>query len=117
MMKSRVGFVVAALAASACGKAEPKLTREVVLPALQAEAQKLKAEGENVPDVGVKPTWTIAGVEVREQVGNEAQPFAGSIRFRIESQTHAIDGPATEAFEKKFDYVYDAAQKKWLFRM
>jgi uncharacterized low-complexity protein len=109
--------VVLALAAVGCTKSEPKATREQVLPLLQQEAARVKAEGEAVPDVGVKASWTIAAVDVQEQPGNDAQPFKGTIRIRIESATHALEGPATQAFEKKFDYVYDAVQKKWLFRL
>ncbi len=106
-----------AMAAGACSKPEPKLTRQDVLPLLQQEAKKMKADGEKVPDAGVKATWTIVAVDVVEQPGNAAQPFSGSVRIKIESATHALEGPSTQAFEKKFDYVYDAAQKKWLFKM
>lgn len=119
-MRNRIAVLALATAAlwsGACSKPEPKLTRQDVLPLLQQEAQKMKADGEKVPDVGVKATWTIAAVEVVEQPGNAAQPFSGSVRFKIESSTHALEGPSTQSFEKKFDYVYDAAQKKWLFRM
>ncbi len=109
-------IVVLALLASACGIGGPKLTRESITPSLQQEAQKLKTEGESMPDLGVKATWNIVGVDVKEQPGNAAQPFAGTIRFKIESSTHALDGPATQSFEKKFEYVYDAASKQWRFR-
>lgn len=108
---------VLALAAAGCAQSEPKPSREQVLPLLQQEAARMKVEGEAVPDVGVKATWTIAGVEVRERPDNAAQPFEGTIRIRIESATHALEGPQTQAFEKKFDYVYDAAQKRWVFRL
>jgi hypothetical protein len=114
---SLVVLCAAAVAAGACKKAEPKPTVQDVQPALQQEAQKLKADGEKVPDVGVKSTWTIAGVDVVPQAGNEAQPFAGTIRIKIESETHALEGPQTQTLEKKFNYVYDTAQKKWLFKM
>lgn len=110
--------VLAALAllALACKVGEPKPTRESVTPALQQEAQKLKTDGESMPDLGVKATWNVMAVEVKEQAGNAAQPFAGTIRFKIESSTHALEGPATQSFEKKFEYVYDAASKQWRFR-
>ncbi|MFI5183507.1 MAG: hypothetical protein ACHQNV_03845 [Vicinamibacteria bacterium] len=103
------------LAAAACTKPEPKLTRDQVLTSLQQEAAHMKADGENMPDVGVKATWTIVAVDVQEQAGNDAKPFKGSVRFKIESSAHALGGQAPQNFEKKFDYVYDAAQKKWLF--
>lgn len=105
-----------ALLAAACGAREPKATRETVTPALQQEAQKLKADGESMPDLGVKAVWNIVAVEVRDQAGNAQQPFAGTVRFRIDSSTHALEGPATQSFEKKFEYVYDAASKQWRFR-
>lgn len=106
-----------AFAGPACSKAEPKPTRDEVLPLLQQEAARMKTEGEAVPDVGVKAVWTIAGVDVQEQTGNDAQPFKGTIRIRIDSATHALEGPQTQSFEKRFDYVWDAAQKKWVFRL
>lgn len=109
--------VAVCVAAAGCARSEPKATREQVAPLLQQEAERMKAEGESVPDVGVKATWTIAAVEVHEQSGNDAQPFKGTIRMRIESATHALEGPSTQSFEKKFDYVYDAVQKKWMFRL
>jgi hypothetical protein len=113
----RTSLAILAAGALSCSPAQPKVTRADALALLQQEAQKMKADGEKVPDVGVKATWNIAGVDVVEEPGNAAQPFRGTIRFRIESATHAIDGPATQSFEKRFDYVYDAAQKRWLFKM
>jgi hypothetical protein len=103
------------LAAAACAKPEPKITRDQVLPSLQQEAARMKADGENMPDVGVKAIWTIVAVEAHEQPGNDAKPFKGTLRFKIESSARALGGQPPESFEKKFDYVYDAAQKKWLF--
>ncbi|HET7294785.1 MAG TPA: hypothetical protein VFM88_20345 [Vicinamibacteria bacterium] len=115
-MSTRLGLAALALLAVSCKLGEPKATRESVTPALQQEAQKLKAEGERMPDLGVKATWNVLAVEVREQKGSADQPFAGTIRFRIDSSTHALEGPSTQSFEKKFDYVYDAASKQWRFR-
>jgi hypothetical protein len=115
-MISRSPLAALALLASACGAAQPKLTRDSITPALQQEAQKLKADGESMPDLGVKATWNIVAVDVKEQPGNAAQPFSGTIRFKIEASTHALEGPETQSFEKKFEYVYDAAAKQWRFR-
>jgi hypothetical protein len=103
------------LVAAACAKPEPKLTRDQLLPSLQQEAARMKADGEKMPDVGVKVTWTIIAVDVQDQPGNDAKPFKGIVRFRIESSARALEGQSPQSFEKKFDYVYDAAQKKWLF--
>lgn len=105
------------LAVAACGpKPEPKPTRDQVLPSLQQEAARMKADGEKMPaGVGVQATWTIVAVDVQEQAGNDAKPFKGTVRFKIASSAQALGGQAPQSFEKKFDYVYDAAQKKWLF--
>lgn len=118
-MRRSVGLTLLAIALAglACKKAEPKPTRDEVLPLLQQEAARMKKEGEAGPDVGVKATWTIAGVDVQEQAGNDALPFKGTIRIRIESATHALEGPQTQSVEKNFNYVYDAVQKKWVFRL
>lgn len=116
-MRAQLVVVVSALSfvAAACSKPEPKLSRAQVLPLLQQEAVHMKADGEKMPDVGVKTTWTVVAVDVQEQPGNEAKPFKGSVRFKIESSAHALEGQAPQTFEKKFDYTYDAMQKKWLF--
>ena len=103
--------------AGACSRKEkPPPTREAVQPLLQNEAESLKREGENVnPSLGVKVTWEIRSVEVREQPGNTAQPFAGTIRFLITSVQREYDGSlATDTFEKQFDYVWDMATERWI---
>jgi hypothetical protein len=107
-----------ALSVVSCGITDPKVTREAVLPLLQKEAETMKAEAEK-PDpkfapLGVKNTWTIAGVEIHEQAGNKAQPFKGTIQFRIDSEMREFDGtPLKRTLERKFNYVYDTAAKKW----
>jgi len=107
-----------ALCGLSCGITEPKVTREVVLPLLQKEAESFKADAEK-PDpkfapLGVKNTWTIVAVEIHEQAGNKTQPFMGTIRFRIDSEMKEFDGtPLKKTLEKKFDYVYDTTAKKW----
>ena len=103
------------LALAACTKPEPKLTKADVAPSLDIEAAKMKADGEKMPDVGVKATWNIVAVDVVEQPDNAARPFRGRVRFKIDSSAHALEGQAPQSFEKSFDYVYDATQKKWLF--
>ena len=116
-MRHRLVLVVWALSlvAAACARPEPKPTRDQVLPLLRQEAARMKADGEKMPDVGVTTTWTIVAVDVQDQAGNEAKPFRGTVRFKIESSAHALGGQSPQTFEKKFDYTYDAAQKKWLF--
>ena len=108
------GALVAALA---CGRGKSdSLKKETVLALLQQEAQSLKADGEKVnPDLGVKTTWNIEGVDVREQPNDENRPWAGTIRFKIQSQMREVDGTKlTNEFEKRFDYAYSTALKKWI---
>src|SRR5713226_7043043 len=82
--------------------------KEAVLALLQQQAQGLKQDGEKVnPALGVKAIWNIESVEVKEQPGNESEPWTGTIRFRIESKMKEVDGSLlTQQFEKRFDYVY-----------
>ena len=114
-------FVLAAALAlgGACSKASgPKgLTKEQVTAALQAEAATMKRDGEKLdPNLGVKATWTIAALEVKEQPGNAAQPYVGTVRFKINSVATDPMGPAETNFERTFDYVYNATLGKWLFK-
>ncbi len=107
----------ALLASLACGRGKlGGLQKETVLALLQQEAQSLKADGEKVnPELGVKTTWNIEGVEVREQPNDESRPWAGTIRFKIQSQMREVDGTKLNSeFEKRFDYVYSTALKKWI---
>ena len=106
--------VALALAVAACGGLmKPKHSRESVTPALQKEAESMKADGEKMPDLGVKAIWHIEGVDVREQPGNEKQPFAGTVRFRIESRTQDFDGPKSRSFPKQYNYVFNAETARW----
>jgi hypothetical protein len=91
-------------------------SREEVEPLLRQEAEKMKREGEQVdPSLGVKITWEIQAVEVREQPDNDMYPWAGTIRYIIKSEASEYDGSTeTEQFEKAFDYVWDKATKQWI---
>lgn len=112
-------YLAAALAfAGGCTKPGPKgPTKEAVTATLQAEAAALKRDGEKLdPALGVKATWTIAALEVKEQPGNAAQPFVGSVRFKINSQTMEPTGPVESNFERTFDYAYNPTLGKWLFK-
>jgi hypothetical protein len=120
--RAQIGFSIAlaAAAASGCSK-EKKIerpSREVVEPLLQQEAQSLKAQGEqDIPSLGVETRWNLARVEVREQAGNQAQPWAGTVSFKIVSRTRDGNGNVTtERFEKSFDYEFDLSQNRWLMR-
>ena len=110
-----IPLVLLTVACSAVGK--KKVTREAVLPELQKEAEAMKRDGEKMnPSLGVKATWTIHAVDVQEQAGNASQPFRGSVKFRINSQAQEPTGVVEHNFERTYNYVYDAALGKWLFK-
>ncbi len=108
------------LGLAACGRIGSRAPgREVVTPLLQKEANELKANGEKLdPVLGVKATWTIAGIDVTERPNDRDRPWAGTIRFRIRSETRDMDrGPVIDEFDKRFDYVYSTALEKWIFQL
>jgi len=112
--------VAALLGVAACGRMGWKApAREVVTPLLQKEANDLKANGEKLdPVLGVKATWTIAGIDVTERPDDRDRPWAGAIRFRIRSETKDMDGAVVvDEFDKRFDYVYSMALEKWIFQL
>ena len=78
----------------------------------------MKREGESDvnPSLGVTITWTVQSVAIREQLENEAEPWAGTIRFVIESQMPELDGTATERFEQSYDYVWELERERWAMR-
>ena len=114
------GHSLAALAIAlfACsGGAPSKSDREAATAALQNEAAALKRDGEKMPPaLGVTATWTVTAVDVQEQPGNAAQPFMGTIKFRINSQTREPTGIVENNFERSFKYVYDAGIKQWMLK-
>jgi len=112
-------LVLGLAAVAACGKGKlggPQ--RDVVLALLNQEAQSLKQDGERVnPEFGVKSTWNIEGVEVREQPNDADRPWAGTIRFKIVSQMKEVDGSTlSDVTEKRFDYVYTTTLNKWIIQ-
>ena len=113
-----VGTAVALVAGVACSLKPKGPSREMVLPLLQQEANSLKADGEKAnPELGVKATWAIQAVEVREQAGNEGQPWAGTIRFNITSEMRDVDGtPLVQRFDKRFEYVWSTAMNRWIIQ-
>jgi predicted small lipoprotein YifL len=105
---------------AACGRIGYKPpAREVVTPLLQKEANELKASNEKLdPVLGVKATWTIEGIDVTERPNDRDRPWAGTIRFRIRSETKDVDrGPIIDEFDKQFDYVYSTTLGKWIFQL
>ena len=119
---STVGAAVVALSLATwgCGIKGPKgPAREVVTASLQQEADQLKSGGEKLdPVLRVKATWTIEGLDVTERPNDPDRPWAGSIRFKIKSETQDTDGKVvTDEFEKRFDYIYTMSVNRWIFQM
>jgi hypothetical protein len=115
-----VGVAAALVAPAACGARGPKPpAREEVLALLQQEANQLKAGGEKLdPVLGVKATWTVAGIDVTERPTDPDRPWAGKIRFKIRSETRDIErGVIVDESDKDFDYVYSATLGKWIFQL
>jgi hypothetical protein len=114
-----VAVLATALVGGACGSRGPKgPDRAVLTSLLQKEADSLKADGEKMdPVLRVKATWTVEGIDLTERPGDDTQPWAGVIRFRIKSETRDADGSvATDEFEKRFNYVYNTTLDRWIFQ-
>lgn len=113
-------LAVALAALASCGRGGPKAPgREVVTPLLQQEAAELKRGGEKLdPVLGVKATWTIEGIDITERPGDADRPWAGTIRFRIRSETKDTGGAViVDEMERRFDYVWTASIGKWIFQL
>lgn len=116
----RLGTLVLAAAllpSPGCGPKPPERPkREAVAPLLQREAEAMKREGEKIdPVLRVTATWTIEGVDLTERPNDPDYPWAGTIRFKIRSQTGGPEVPVDE-FSRRFDYVYSASLQRWTFQ-
>jgi predicted small lipoprotein YifL len=117
------GIVILASALAgvvACGRKGPEAPgREAVTSLLQQEADTLKRDGEKLdPVLRVKATWTIEGVDVTERPNDPERPWAGAIGFKIRSEMRDEQGVATvDEFDRRFDYVYNAGLKRWIFQL
>jgi predicted small lipoprotein YifL len=120
------GLVILAAAAAAlaglggCGRKGPEVPgREAVTALLQQEADALKRDGEKLdPILRVKATWAIAGLDVTERANDPDRPWAGTIRFKIKGETRDERGEVTvDQFDRRFDYVYTASLKRWIFQL
>ncbi len=121
-MSSTVGAAVVAfsLVISGCGpKAPERPAREAVTASLQQEADSLKSGGEKLdPVLRVKATWTIEGLDITERPNDADRPWAGTIRFKIKSETQDSDSKVvTDEFAKRFDYIYTTSINRWIFQM
>ncbi len=119
---STIGASVLALSllAAGCGAKAPQgPTREAVTASLQKEADRFKADGEKLdPVLRVKATWTIEGLDITERPNDPVNPWAGTIRFKIRSDTKDTDDKVeTVEFEKRFDYLYSTTINGWVFQM
>ena len=113
-------MLVLSLSSPGCGpKAPERPAREAVTASLQQEANTLKADGEKLdPVLRVKATWTIEGLDVSERPNDADHPWAGTIRFKIRSETKDTDNKVeVDEFEKRFDYVYATSVSRWIFQM
>ena len=109
--------VLAAALLASCSEAKKAPPPQAEVEALlkqRAETEKREAEADVNPNLGVKVTWTIQSVEVRPQPANEAEPYLGTIKFVIESETPELDGVATERLERSYEYVWDPATGAWI---
>jgi hypothetical protein len=102
----------------ACSPKGTGLSKETLLPLLQKEADSLKTDGEKVdPVLGVQSVWTIEGVDLKEQKGNETNPWLGVVRFHIVSRTKDFDGSTVnDESRKQFEYTWNTTLNKWVFQ-
>ena len=120
-MRNRVlqsALILSLTPALACSIGPKGPSRETILPLLQKEADSLKADGEKpMPSLGVESTWTIEGLDLKEQPANEANPWVGTVRFKIVTRTKDFDGSiATDEARKQFEYLWSKALSKWVFQ-
>ena len=116
-----IGVVALALPLAGLLACSPKgggLSKETLLPLLQKEADSLKTDGEKVdPVLGVQSVWTIEGIDLKEQKGNETKPWLGIVRFHIVSRTKDFDGSTVnDESRKQFEYVWNTTLEKWVFQ-
>ena len=65
----------------------------------------------------MESTWTIEGIEVREQPRNEKAPWAGTVRFKILTRTKDFDGSTVnDESTKQFEFIWSAVLEKWIFQ-
>ena len=107
-------FMICGFACSAVLEQPPPRAEVEALLKQEAETEKQRSEADVNPALGVKISWAIQAVEVREQAGNETHPWAGTIHFLVESKTPDGDGTATERFEKAYEYLWDMEKDAWV---
>jgi hypothetical protein len=121
-MRNRLAATLAVLAVAAalaaCKVPFGGPSRDEVTAELRKEAEVFKQKGEqHDPVLRLKSTWNIEGVDVAEQDGDRNRPYTGTIRFKIITTMRDPDGSETnDRLDKKFDYVYDVREKRWLIQ-
>ncbi len=110
--------LVVAAALAGCKSPFGGPSREEVTAELRKEAEVFKQKGEqHDPVLRLRSTWNIEGVDVVEQEGDRNRPYKGAIRFKIITTMRDPDGTETnDRLDKKFDYVYDVREKRWLIQ-
>lgn len=112
-----LGALVMSMAGCSEDAPEPPSRAEVeALLRQEAVVEKQKGEADMNPALGVRLTYEILAVDVQERPGNEAEPWAGTIRFRIESETPDLDATTTDTFERSYDYVWSTTTNAWAMR-
>ncbi len=99
-----------------CGSRKPKgPSREQVTALLQKEAAAIKAGGEGLdPALGVRATWTLLGIVIREQPQNADNPWAGTVTFKIRAEMRDMDSVSVNESERRFEYVWSQSPGLWL---
>jgi len=70
------------------------------------------------PVLRVTATWNVVGLDVTERPDDPDHPWAGTIRFKITSETKDSDGQVQkDEFDKRFDYLYATSVNRWIFQM
>lgn len=109
-------LLVIAAACSPSKKAPPPQEEVAGLLRQIAETERREAEADVNPNLGVTVKWEVDSVEVRPQPENEAAPYAGTIRFIVESQTPELDDVVTERFESTYEYLWDLESGAWVLQ-
>jgi hypothetical protein len=114
-----VGLIVAvAWLAPACRREKPQeASREELTTLLRKEAEVTKSAGEHIdPSLGMKSTWMLTDLAVREQPGNADYPWAGSVKFLVRSETRDMDKMSIKETDRQYEYRWSSMLKRWILQ-